>query len=193
MIGRKKYFYVLFFCLFLFTISFQNLNLKVLKAFYFLLINENEILSDSNYKYTNDLVFKREFQDFMKKNKKEINESSTDLFDSAYLRRIMNGKFCPLIPPNLVGEAKVDEENISFQDLNKKYENLFNDSSGGHWKPKHCQAFFKVAIVVPYRDREIHLKLFLNHMHKILPSQQIDYSIYIVEQVSSLLDYIKLS
>lgn len=40
----------------------------------------------------------------------------------------------------------------------------------------------KLAIVVPYRDREEHLRVFLPHMHKYLSSQGLDFKIYIVEQ-----------
>jgi hypothetical protein len=173
MISRKRHIYLF---IFLFFLIITNFNFKFLKVFYLILINENEVLSDFNYKYA------KEFQDFINNNKiREKNESLPNFND---LRRILNGTFCPFIPPKLIGEMKVDEEDISIEELNKKYENTFNESSGGHWKPKNCQAFFKVAIIVPYRDRDLHLKLFLNHMHKILPIQQIDYSIYIIEQVS---------
>jgi hypothetical protein len=40
----------------------------------------------------------------------------------------------------------------------------------------------KLAIVVPYRDREEHLKMFLPHMKKYLADQKIENTIYIVEQ-----------
>jgi len=40
----------------------------------------------------------------------------------------------------------------------------------------------KLCIVVPYRDRESHLREFLPHMRKTLEEQKIDYHILIVEQ-----------
>jgi hypothetical protein len=40
----------------------------------------------------------------------------------------------------------------------------------------------RLAVVVPYRDRENHLKLFLPHMANHLTSQRIDYRILVVEQ-----------
>ena len=43
-----------------------------------------------------------------------------------------------------------------------------------------------VAIVVPYRDRESHLKLFLQHMHPFLQKQKLTYRIYVIEQVRCL-------
>jgi hypothetical protein len=40
-----------------------------------------------------------------------------------------------------------------------------------------------VAIIVPYRDREDHLRTFLLNIHRFLQRQQNEYGIYIVEQV----------
>ena len=56
---------------------------------------------------------------------------------------------------------------------------------GGQWRPLGCISRHRVAIIIPYRDREEHLRIFLNHMHPFLQKQQLDYSIYIVEQVSN--------
>lgn len=44
------------------------------------------------------------------------------------------------------------------------------------------QAKHKLAIVVPYRNREEHLRMFLPHMTKYLADQKIDNTIYIIEQ-----------
>lgn len=40
----------------------------------------------------------------------------------------------------------------------------------------------KLAVVVPYRDREENLAIFLPHVRKYLTEQGIDYRIYIIEQ-----------
>lgn len=53
---------------------------------------------------------------------------------------------------------------------------------GGRYKPPDCKAHYKVAIVIPYRDREEHLRIFLKHMHPFLQRQQIEYGIFVVEQ-----------
>lgn len=44
------------------------------------------------------------------------------------------------------------------------------------------QATHKLAVIVPYRDREEHLRVFLPHMEEYLSKQGIDSTIYIVEQ-----------
>lgn len=54
---------------------------------------------------------------------------------------------------------------------------------GGRFHPRDCRARHKVAIVIPYRDREEHLVIFLNNIHPILQRQQLDYGIYVVEEV----------
>ena len=53
----------------------------------------------------------------------------------------------------------------------------------GHSSPKHCKARQKVAVLVPYRDREDHLKIFFLNMHPFLQKQLLDYTIFVVEQV----------
>ena len=60
---------------------------------------------------------------------------------------------------------------------------------GGRWHPLDCTSRNKVAIIIPYRDREQHLILFLQHMHPYLQKQQLDYGIYVVEMVSNILAF----
>lgn len=87
---------------------------------------------------------------------------------------------CPMIPPGLHGAVKAQTKNIPpMEQLEKKFPFL---DLGGRCKPSDCQARHRVAIIVPYRDREDHLRAFLNNMHSLLPRQQIDYGIFIVEQ-----------
>lgn len=52
----------------------------------------------------------------------------------------------------------------------------------GQQAPLTCQARYKVAIVVPYRNRLSNLCTFLLNMHPFLTKQQLDYTIFIVEQ-----------
>ncbi|KAL3881585.1 hypothetical protein ACJMK2_028006 [Sinanodonta woodiana] len=52
---------------------------------------------------------------------------------------------------------------------------------GGKYRPHDCTARNRVAIIVPYRDREMHMKLFLQNIHPFLQRQQLDYAIFLVE------------
>ncbi|ELU07978.1 hypothetical protein CAPTEDRAFT_36658, partial [Capitella teleta] len=53
---------------------------------------------------------------------------------------------------------------------------------GGTWTPSHCVPRQRILIIIPYRDREVHLKALLAHMHPILQRQQLAYRILVVEQ-----------
>ena len=54
---------------------------------------------------------------------------------------------------------------------------------GGEYLPKPKN---KVAIIVPYRNRPDHLKIFLRHIHPFLIKQNIHYSIYVVEPIQNI-------
>ena len=43
----------------------------------------------------------------------------------------------------------------------------------------------KLAIIVPYRDRQEHLDVFVPHMHEFLKDKGIDYTIFIAEQTDN--------
>ena len=85
-----------------------------------------------------------------------------------------------------MGKIQIDHTEYTESELETNFTGMFPaQQSGGHWKPKSCESRFKVAIIVPYRDRYKHLLLFLNHMHKFLQKQQLDYAIYIIEEVNN--------
>ncbi|GAV01396.1 hypothetical protein RvY_12118 [Ramazzottius varieornatus] len=86
---------------------------------------------------------------------------------------------CPLVPPNLVGAIRVLSEKLPEEDIVRANTGL---QPGGRFRPSHCLARHKVAIILPYRDRPEHLRIFLNNIHPILRRQQLDYGIFVVEQ-----------
>ena len=54
---------------------------------------------------------------------------------------------------------------------------------GGIYKPRDCKPIDSVAIIIPYRDREKHLAIFINYMHVFLQRQQLQYGIFVAELV----------
>ena len=73
---------------------------------------------------------------------------------------------------------------VSMEELEsvfKKKDNMLLEP-GGRYKPYACSANHRAAIIIPFRNREEHLLLFLQHMHPFLQRQQIEYGIFIVEQ-----------
>ncbi|XP_063788210.1 beta-1,4-galactosyltransferase 1-like [Pseudophryne corroboree] len=71
------------------------------------------------------------------------------------------------------------EVNVYLEDTVLQNANL---PLGGHSKPAKCTALQKIAIVIPFRNREPHLNVWLHNMHPFLQKQQADYGIYVVEQ-----------
>ncbi|CAG9536664.1 unnamed protein product [Cercopithifilaria johnstoni] len=86
---------------------------------------------------------------------------------------------CPLTPPGLVGPIKVWYDEPTFEEIERLNPYL---ESGGHGKPRSCKSRHRVAIIVPYRDREAHLRILLHNLHSLLTKQQLDYAIFVVEQ-----------
>ncbi|XP_042142858.1 beta-1,4-N-acetylgalactosaminyltransferase bre-4-like [Ixodes scapularis] len=85
---------------------------------------------------------------------------------------------CPSLSASMPRSHPVDKE------VN---ETLLNDLSrrlqpGGRWAPSWCNSAHFVAIVVPYRNRQKHLSLFLQHIHPYLQQQNVQYTVFIVEQ-----------
>ena len=100
------------------------------------------------------------------------NESSDETSSSREL--------CPLIPPKLLGRLQVLTESPTFDKIEKLYSWL---EPGGRHRPRECLSRNRVAIIVPYRDRERNLRTYLYNIHPILKRQQLDYGVYIVEQI----------
>ena len=55
---------------------------------------------------------------------------------------------------------------------------------GGIYKPPNCVARQKVAIIIPYSNREKHLKVMMNNLHPFLQRQQAHYRIFVIDMVS---------
>ena len=87
---------------------------------------------------------------------------------------------------NLVGSLRVDQSvPASEEDIDKDWDEKDWVLKGGAWRPTKCQAISKVAIIIPYRNREQQLKIFLRHMHPMLKRQLLDYRIMVIEQAGS--------
>jgi beta-1,4-galactosyltransferase 1 len=77
----------------------------------------------------------------------------------------------------VVAEIRNENQSLTALKIRKKGVEI-----GGKYKPKNCKSRHKVAIVVPYRDRRDQLKIFLSYMHSFLQRQQLEYTIFVVEQ-----------
>uniref|UniRef100_A0A9L0J2E4 Beta-1,4-galactosyltransferase 1 n=1 Tax=Equus asinus TaxID=9793 RepID=A0A9L0J2E4_EQUAS len=91
---------------------------------------------------------------------------------------------CPEESPLLVGPMMI-EFNMAV-DLNRVAEENPEVKLGGRYTPKDCVSPHKVAIIIPFRNRQEHLKYWLYYLHPILQRQQLDYGIYVINQQSQL-------
>jgi len=80
----------------------------------------------------------------------------------------------------IVGRVNVSFEAPEFGELELQHTEL---SVGGSWTPESCVARQRVAIIIPFRDRQLHLRTLLTILHPMLQRQMLHYTIFVVEQV----------
>jgi hypothetical protein len=84
----------------------------------------------------------------------------------------------------LVGRVEADLFSYEMAEVEEHHGNS-SITLGGHWSPSECTARYRVAIIIPYRNRDMQLRIFLNFMHPFLQKQQIDYQIFLIEPVKT--------
>jgi hypothetical protein len=77
------------------------------------------------------------------------------------------------------GREALNRTVYSLEELSHVYAYMVD----GNYKPLGCTAVQKVAIIVPYRDREKQLNIFMNNVIPRIYRQQLEFGIYIIEQV----------
>ncbi|XP_061653648.1 beta-1,4-galactosyltransferase 2 isoform X2 [Phyllopteryx taeniolatus] len=88
---------------------------------------------------------------------------------------------CPENPPGLVGRLLIEfSSQMTMERVQRENPNV---TEGGRYTPPDCRPRWKVAIIIPFRHRENHLKYWLHYLHPILRRQRIDYGIYIINQL----------
>merc|ERR1712071_45481 len=57
-------------------------------------------------------------------------------------------------------------------------------SGGGKYTPPECQPNpqYKIAVIIPHRHREYHLKQLLSVLHPTLQRQKIEYQVFVMHQ-----------
>ncbi|XP_065262124.1 beta-1,4-galactosyltransferase 1 [Emys orbicularis] len=87
---------------------------------------------------------------------------------------------CPDPSPLLVGALHVEfSQPVNLEEVEKINPEV---REGGRYAPKDCKALQKVAIIIPFRNRDEHLKYWLYYLHPILQRQQLDYGVYVINQ-----------
>ncbi|KRX24315.1 putative ribosomal RNA methyltransferase NOP2 [Trichinella nelsoni] len=80
------------------------------------------------------------------------------------------------------GKLNVEFSSPEFSQLEALYPEVNN---GGSFYPQDCIPPDDVAVIIPYRDRDLHLRTFLLNIHSFLMRQKLHYQIFVVEQVAN--------
>lgn len=57
---------------------------------------------------------------------------------------------------------------------------------GGRYSPPDCTPAQTVAVIIPFRHREHHLRYWLHYLHPMLRRQRLRYGVYVINQVRGL-------
>ncbi|XP_069834039.1 beta-1,4-galactosyltransferase 1-like isoform X2 [Dendropsophus ebraccatus] len=115
----------------------------------------------------------------MKKGAQYLFSKLSNDVNNMYMYETQKLPYCDL--PNDLGPYSIKIHD-SFDNTSALAFQYANFALGGHNKPDNCTALQKIAIVIPFRNREQHLQIWLYNMHPFLQRQQADYGIYVVEQ-----------
>lgn len=113
---------------------------------------------------------------------KQLTVATTTMLSSSLRNSTISLPHCPIVSPFLVGFMRVRLQAPSLADIGRNNNDL---DLGGHYRPATCRARSRVAIIVPFRDREDHLRLFLHNLIPMLKRQQMEFNIFVIEQGGS--------
>lgn len=99
--------------------------------------------------------------------------------DSNFFLISNNSKKCKLKESELKAVTLDFDPSITLQQVAVANPAL---EAGGRWSPKLCVSWQNVMIIVPYRDREYHLRVLLNRLHPMLQKQKIEYQLFLANQ-----------
>ncbi|XP_069378754.1 beta-1,4-galactosyltransferase 6 isoform X4 [Paralichthys olivaceus] len=83
------------------------------------------------------------------------------------------------------GLMEVNMTEIPMEDIELKFSKFFDIEFGGHWTPKDCRPPWKVAILIPFRNRHEHLPILFQHLIPMLQRQRLQFAFYVIEQSGS--------
>ncbi|KAL9965112.1 hypothetical protein ACROYT_G028865 [Oculina patagonica] len=91
---------------------------------------------------------------------------------------------CPKNLSTLVGRLLVNATVPKMEEVEKELSVSHGGwvKNGGCWNPTECKARVKMALIIPYRNRQEQLSIFVRHLHPMLKKQNVDYRIFVIEQ-----------
>nr|XP_025852705.1 beta-1,4-galactosyltransferase 6 [Vulpes vulpes] len=92
---------------------------------------------------------------------------------------------CPEKLPYMRGILHVNVSEISFDEIHQLFSKDLDIEPGGHWRPKDCKPRWKVAVLIPFRNRHEHLPIFFLHLIPMLQKQRLEFAFYVIEQTGT--------
>ncbi|XP_012512023.1 PREDICTED: beta-1,4-galactosyltransferase 6 [Propithecus coquereli] len=89
---------------------------------------------------------------------------------------------CPEKLPYMRGFLDVNVSEVSFDEIHQLFSKDLDIEPGGHWRPKDCKPRWKVAVLIPFRNRHEHLPIFFLHLIPMLQKQRLEFAFYVIEQ-----------
>ncbi|CAL1530418.1 unnamed protein product [Lymnaea stagnalis] len=87
---------------------------------------------------------------------------------------------CPLYPTDdLIGRLAGLKECVAPEDLPRLHPYV---EKGGRVRPTNCTAYERVAIIIPFRNRYVHLYILLNNIIPMMQRQKVDARFFVIEQ-----------
>ncbi|XP_075980533.1 beta-1,4-galactosyltransferase 4-like [Anticarsia gemmatalis] len=86
--------------------------------------------------------------------------------------------YCDLSEVSM-GPIQVEKTRLPLEWVESQH---YDVKPGGFHAPEHCRSQYRVAILVPYRDREKNLIIFLYYLHRLLKKLLLEYRIFVFEQ-----------
>ncbi|XP_068419001.1 beta-1,4-galactosyltransferase 6 isoform X2 [Eschrichtius robustus] len=92
---------------------------------------------------------------------------------------------CPEKLPYMRGFLNVNVSEVSFDEIHHLFSKDLDIEPGGHWRPKDCKPRWKVAVLIPFRNRHEHLPIFFLHLIPMLQKQRLEFAFYVIEQTGT--------
>ncbi|KAG8442093.1 hypothetical protein GDO86_011040 [Hymenochirus boettgeri] len=92
---------------------------------------------------------------------------------------------CPEKLPFMRGQISINMSEISLEDVYQMFPQDMDIGRGGHWKPTDCIPRWKVAVLIPFRNRHEHLPILFRHLIPMLQKQRLEFAFYVIEQTGT--------
>ncbi|KAM4611000.1 beta-1,4-galactosyltransferase 5 [Polymixia lowei] len=119
----------------------------------------------------------------------DFNLSESDTPPTPYLPEdftYLPSQICPERLLSMKGRLEVNMTEIALEEVERSLlEAEPSTAPGGYWKPKDCMPRWKVAILIPFRNRHEHLPILFRHLVPVLQKQRLQFAFYVIEQMGT--------